>query len=119
MTHAAAAAKFTSDADRARWHDQALWFVRTKRDRAADSLDEWEELRALAAELKRHTLSRLDEYLEQFEAEATARGAVVHWARDAAEHNEIVAGLLRERGVRRAVKSKSMLTEECGLNPPS
>jgi L-lactate dehydrogenase complex protein LldF len=42
---------------------------------------------------------------------------VVHWAADAQEHNEIVHGLLAARGVRHVVKSKSMLTEECGLNP--
>ncbi len=62
-------------------------------------------------------LSRLADYLEQFEREATRRGAVVHWAADAAEHNKIVLGILRNRGVRRLVKSKSMLTEECHLNP--
>ncbi len=42
---------------------------------------------------------------------------MVHWAKDSAEHNEIVLKLLHERGVTRLVKSKSMLTEECHLNP--
>jgi L-lactate dehydrogenase complex protein LldF len=41
----------------------------------------------------------------------------VHWARDAVEHNQIVHRILAERGVTRLVKSKSMLTEECHLNP--
>jgi L-lactate dehydrogenase complex protein LldF len=62
-------------------------------------------------------LSKLADYLEQFEREATRRGAVVHWARNAAEHNETVLRLLQQRGVRKLVKSKSMLTEECHLNP--
>src|SRR5262249_19672608 len=44
-------------------------------------------------------------------------GASVHWARDAVEHNEIVLGILRDHNVRHVVKSKSMLTEECHLNP--
>jgi L-lactate dehydrogenase complex protein LldF len=44
-------------------------------------------------------------------------GAVVHWAQDAAEHNAIVADILQRHGATRVVKSKSMLTEECGLNP--
>jgi L-lactate dehydrogenase complex protein LldF len=44
-------------------------------------------------------------------------GAVVHWAADGDEHNEIVGKLLAEHGARRVVKSKSMLTEECHLNP--
>jgi L-lactate dehydrogenase complex protein LldF len=42
---------------------------------------------------------------------------VVHWAKDAAEHNQIVLGLLQKNGVKKLVKSKSMLTEECHLNP--
>jgi L-lactate dehydrogenase complex protein LldF len=58
---------------------------------AAATVPEWEALRDLASAIKTHTLSRLDEYLALFERRATARGITVHWARDAAEHNEIVA----------------------------
>lgn len=83
----------------------------------AHALAEWESLRELASQIKLHTMSRLDEYLEQFETNATRLGAHVHWARDAAEHNAIVAGILERHGAQRVVKSKSMLTEECGLNP--
>jgi len=90
--------------------------VRARRDAAAAALPEWERLRERAAAIRRHTLANLGAYLEEFERNATRLGAHVHWARDAAEHNAIVEGILRERGVRRAVKSKSMLTEECGLN---
>ena len=117
--HAARAADFGADPERRAWHDASLWQVREKRDRAAGSLPagEWEALRRCAARLKDHTLAHLGAYLRRFEAEASARGAVLHWARDADEHNRIVHRLLAERGVRRLVKSKSMLTEECGLNP--
>jgi L-lactate dehydrogenase complex protein LldF len=117
MTHAAAATTFIADAARTRWHDEALWFVRVKRDRAARTLPEWELLRETAAQIKAHTMSRLGDYLEQFEAQAQRLGAKVHWARDAAEHNRIVLQILQSHGVRRLVKSKSMLTEECHLNP--
>lgn len=117
VDHSAASAAFVADEPRTDWHDAALWHVREKRDRAAGAVPEWETLRTLAAAIKDHTLSRLDTYLEAFEAAATANGATVHWARDAAEHNRIVHGLLVTRNVRRVVKSKSMLTEECGLNP--
>jgi L-lactate dehydrogenase complex protein LldF len=116
IDHAAAAARFTADEGRTGWHDGALWFVREKRDRAAASVPEWEALRDLASAIKTHTLARLDEYLVHFERAATARGITVHWARDAAEHNAIVHGILADHGARRLVKSKSMLTEECGLN---
>jgi L-lactate dehydrogenase complex protein LldF len=116
VTHPARAAAFVRDEERAHWHDRALWFVRAKRDRAAAEVPEWEELRERAAMIKQHTLSRLPEYLETFEERATALGAVVHWASDARRHNEIVLEILRSRQVRRVAKSKSMLTEECGLN---
>jgi len=117
MSHPERAAQFLANPERADRHDRALWFVREKRDLAAATVPEWEHLRALASEIKRHTLARLADYLEEFETNATRNGAVVHWAADASEHNEIVLGLLAERGVTRVVKSKSMLTEECGLNP--
>ncbi len=114
--HPSAAARFTANEARAHWHDESLWFVREKRDRAARALPEWEALRECAAAIKTHTLDHLGHYLERFEAAATASGAQVHWARDAAEHNRIVHGLLAAHGASRLVKSKSMLTEECGLN---
>ena len=114
--HAERAARFAADEGRARWHDGALWAVRQKRDRLAEELPEWEELRERAAQIKAHTRARLADYLEEFEREATARGAVVHWARDAEEHNRIDHQILALKAIRRLVKSKSMLTEECGLN---
>jgi L-lactate dehydrogenase complex protein LldF len=58
----------------------------------------------------------LDEYLLQFEAKAKANGVQVHWAANADEHNRIVHTILQAHKVRKVVKSKSMLTEECGLN---
>lgn len=117
VDHAVAAAEFTSDEARTTWHDNALWWIREKRDVASSTLPEWETLRALASGIKEHTLTHLDAYLEQFEAAATRNGATVHWARDAAEHNAIVHGILAAAGATRLVKSKSMLTEECELNP--
>ncbi len=116
-SHPERAAIFAADEPRTHWHDQALWFVRLKRDRQAASIPEWEMLRETASAIKAHTLSRIANYLEQFEKNATANGIKVHWARDAEEHNAIVHRILAERGVTRLVKSKSMLTEECHLNP--
>jgi L-lactate dehydrogenase complex protein LldF len=115
--HAEAAARFIRNKEQEEWHNQTLWMVRQKRDAQAMAIPEWEELRQLASRIKMHTITHLDRYLEQFADSAEANGAVVHWAKDAREHNEIVYGILRERQVKRLVKSKSMLTEECGLNP--
>ena len=117
INHANNAAAFVADAERTTWHDQALWYVRAKRDKAAQTLPEWESLRELASQIKQHTVSRLPDYLEQFEENATRLGAHVHWARDAEEHNQIVLDILQKHDVRKLVKSKSMLTEECHLNP--
>ena len=117
MNHALQAAAFIANEPRTDWHDQALWFVREKRDRAAHAIPEWEELRELASQIKSHTLSNLDVYLEQFEKKALENGVHVHWAADAEEHNQIVFSIIQKHKVRRLVKSKSMLTEECKLNP--
>lgn len=116
-THSEAARHFVADAERMAWHDRALYAVREKRDRMMESIPEWEALRSAASQIKLHTLSRLGHYLEEFERNATANGMVVHWAADGAAMNEIVWQLIREHGGHRLIKSKSMLSEECGLTP--
>jgi L-lactate dehydrogenase complex protein LldF len=113
---ARAAAAFADEAAVAR-HDAAVWGLRAKRDAAAAAVPDFEALRERAAAVKDHALDHLDVYLERFEANAQAAGAQVHWAEDAAALRAIASGLLAERGITRVVKSKSMLTEECGLNP--
>src|SRR4029079_6930320 len=90
---------------------------RSKRDKAAATIPEWEELRQRASEIKLHTMSRLADYLPPFERNATRLGAVVHWARTPAEHNQIVLDIIQRHQATKIVKSKSMLTEECHLNP--
>lgn len=116
MDHAAAAALFNKDINRTTWHDETLWLVRQKRDKAVTQIPEWEQLREAASQIKAHALSRLDEYLEQFERNALKNGIRIHWAANAAEHNDIVLGIIQQNRVKKIVKSKSMLTEECHLN---
>ncbi len=116
-THSKAADKFLRDKDYQQWHDNTFWGVREKRDREAHQLPEWETLRQKASEIKRHTLSHLDEYLAQFADNAEKNGVIVHWAKDAEEFNSTVLSILRENNVSKMVKSKSMLTEECEMNP--
>lgn len=117
VDHAEASSVFLKSRSHAEFHDKRLWDLRQKRDREAEAIPEWEQLRALASAIKEHTLARLGEYLEQFERNATANGMRVHWALDAAEHNQIVYGLLSKNGVKTLVKSKSMLTDECEMRP--
>ncbi|MFO0917846.1 MAG: lactate utilization protein B [Planctomycetaceae bacterium] len=115
--HPQVAAEFVANDSRAHWHDQALWFVRAKRDKIAATLPEWETLRERASDIKRHTMSRLADLLEEFERNATRLGAKVYWAATPAEHNQIVLDIIQRHGATNVVKSKSMLTEECHLNP--
>lgn len=116
-SHAKAAEKFIANKERTAWHDQALYFVREKRDRMANSVPEWEALREMAGQTKLHTITHLAYYLEMFERNATANGVHVHWAKDAEEHNRIVYDIIHQHGGKKLVKSKSMLAEECGLSP--
>jgi L-lactate dehydrogenase complex protein LldF len=116
LSHSEAAAAFIADEKRTDWHDETLWFVREKRDRAAHTVPEWEALRQLASDIKDHTLSDLDNYLRLFEQKAVSNGIRVHWAEDAKEHNDIIYRIISDHKVSRIVKSKSMLTEECHLN---
>jgi L-lactate dehydrogenase complex protein LldF len=117
IDHAEASSRFIAATNHVEFHDRRLWDLRGKRDREAHGIPEWETLRDLASGIKAHTLTHLAHYLEEFERNAVANGMVVHWARDAAEHNEVVHGILQARGMTTLVKSKSMLTDECEMRP--
>src|SRR5260370_14791367 len=111
------AARFISREVHESTHDRLVWGMRQNRDKAVAGVPEWEKLRELASQIKEHTLTHLDQYLEQFEANATKLGTHVHWARDADEHNAVVYDLLNAHRVKSLIKSKSMLQEECGMTP--
>lgn len=90
-------------------------FVKGRADRVAE-LDNFEAIRDAAEAIRDRALEHLDLWLEEFERNATARGAVVHWAQTTEDANRIVCELAARYGVRKAVKSKSMVSEECALN---
>ena len=90
--------------------------IRTKRAALVAEVPDWEALREAAAAIKDATLSRLDEVLVELEASVETAGGVVHWARDAAEANEIVTALVRAEGADEVVKVKSLATDEIRLN---
>lgn len=90
--------------------------IRTKRNRVAAELPDWEQLRAAAHAIKEHTLRNLDHYLVQFEAACTASGGRVHWANDADGANQIIADLIAATGEREVIKVKTMTSDEIGLN---
>ena len=90
--------------------------IRTKRAAAVAERADWEALRLAGAAIKDEVLRDLPALLEQLERAVTAAGGAVHWARDAAEANAIVAGIARDHGAREVVKVKSMATQEIELN---
>ena len=69
-----------------------------------------------AQRIRAGVVARLDEYLEQFAVNVERRGGHVHWAPSAADARRIVADIAGAHGVRTAVKSKSMVSEEIELN---
>ncbi len=82
----------------------------------ADALPDFQELREQAHRIKKHTLDNLDYYLTQFRERVESHGGKVFFARDAAEAVRFLADLVKKTGAKGIVKSKSMTTEEMGLN---
>jgi L-lactate dehydrogenase complex protein LldF len=95
---------------------QATATIRAKRAAVVAELSDWEELRDAGQAIKARAMRHLDRYLEQLETQVIARGGTVHWARDGIEAGRIVAGLVTAAGATEAVKVKSMVTDEIGLN---
>lgn len=90
-------------------------FVNGRAERVAE-LPQWEQLRQMGSDIRQHTLENLDIYLEQLEKAVQAAGGHVHWASTAEDACRIVLQIAQEHQVTTAVKSKSMATEEIGLN---
>ncbi|MDQ3104862.1 MAG: lactate utilization protein [Actinomycetota bacterium] len=90
--------------------------IRAKRAAVVAEVDDWEQLRLAGQAIKKQAMAQLDEHLLALERAVSARGGVVHWARDADEANAIVTGLVQATGEREVVKVKSMATQEIGLN---
>jgi L-lactate dehydrogenase complex protein LldF len=90
-------------------------FVSGRAARVAE-IPQWEELRELGSQIRLHTIENMDRYLEQLEEKVKAAGGHVHWAITAEDANQIVLQIAKEHNVKNIVKSKSMATEEIGLN---
>lgn len=86
-----------------------------KRAAALAGFPEFDQARGLGKRIKDHVIANLDHYLVEFERNALASGAKVHWASTASEASQIVVALCREAGARRVTRVKSMLGEEIGL----
>jgi L-lactate dehydrogenase complex protein LldF len=78
--------------------------------------ESWQVLRQAGHEIRRHAITHIAHYLEQAEGAVARAGGRVHWARDAEEARRILIDIAARHRVKLAVKSKSMATEEIGLN---
>jgi L-lactate dehydrogenase complex protein LldF len=96
--------------------DRATAQLASRRQTALDSLEDADGVRDAARDAKMEVLRDLASHLERFEERLIANGVKVHWAEDGAAANHVVAEIARAAGVRRAVKSKSMASEETHLN---
>src|SRR5579875_1866087 len=101
----------------------ATTVIQNKRAKVVGEMPDWQQLREAGRAVREHTMRYLDAYLEQFEANCTRAGGVVHWARDAEEARQIVLRLAKEaiaaegpEAKGEVIKIKSMTTEEIGLN---
>jgi L-lactate dehydrogenase complex protein LldF len=88
----------------------------TGRLAALESLPQADRVRDHARRIRAHTIAALDSYVARFADSAEGHGARVHWAPTAADATRIVVEIARSHDARLAVKSKSMVTEEIGLN---
>ena len=88
----------------------------SRRLTAFESLENPDAVRDAARAAKMHAIAHLSELLEQFESKLIANGAQVHWAETPEQANQIIADIAVRTGTRRAVKSKSMVSEETHLN---
>ena len=96
--------------------DRATTLFAEKRGAAVAAVPEWEELRERARSIKDRVLGALEENLTRFTERAEANGVVVHRARDRDEACRILHAIADAARARTIVKSKSMTTEEIGLN---
>ncbi len=93
-----------------------MWKYYDARARSQGHFQDWQQARILASQTKKAAISRLHEHLVEFEQKATARGTVVHWAKDSEEARKIIFSILERREVKRIIKSKVMTSEEIHLN---
>ncbi|MGI8605907.1 MAG: LutB/LldF family L-lactate oxidation iron-sulfur protein [Gaiellaceae bacterium] len=90
--------------------------LRTYRLTAWDGFRDAEALRERAHEIRLRTIDDLDHHLSTFTEQLDANGGHLHLCATAAEARETVVAVARAAGAQLIAKSKSMASEEIGLN---
>ncbi|WP_200550770.1 LutB/LldF family L-lactate oxidation iron-sulfur protein [Kosakonia sp. LAM2021] len=86
------------------------------RQKMVDELENWPDWRSRAAEIRAHVLDNLDAYLYQLSEKIRANGGHVFFADTREDATRYILQIAREKQARKIVKSKSMVTEEIGMN---
>jgi len=85
--------------------------------RGQSRFSDWDAAREQCQRIKWEAINHLDRYLVEFEQRVKERGGHVFWAENSEEARKYVVDLAVSRGVKKVVKSKSMVTEEIHLSP--
>jgi L-lactate dehydrogenase complex protein LldF len=83
---------------------------------AITELDDFEGTRDAAIERRMRAIENLDVWLETFEKKAVSSGATVLFAESAEDASRLVVEIAKKHGIKKATKSKSMVSEEMALN---
>ena len=95
--------------------DRTAGTAEAKRAVAVGDFPEFQAARERGRRIKDHVTANLGHYLQEFERNAVASGAKVHWARTSEEACGIVIDICKSAKAKRVTRSKSMLGEEIGL----
>ncbi|MFJ9462578.1 LutB/LldF family L-lactate oxidation iron-sulfur protein [Viridibacillus arvi] len=90
--------------------------LRSRRLENAEELGNWEEWRSHGEEIRQHVLENLDYYLQELSDNVQKLGGHVFFAQTADDANRYIEEVVKKKEAKKIVKSKSMVTEEIGLN---
>ncbi|WP_124210511.1 LutB/LldF family L-lactate oxidation iron-sulfur protein [Vespertiliibacter pulmonis] len=90
--------------------------IGANRQKMVDELGNWEEWRDLSKQIRNHVIANLDAYLYQLSEKVQQNGGKVYFAETAEEATNYIRQVALEKKAKKIVKSKSMVTEEIGLN---
>ncbi len=117
LSHPAEAARFVADDERAHWHDRALWFVRPSATAWPRRCPNGKSC-GMRVAIKQHTMSHLAGPAGAVRTQRDSdRGDRPLGRATPPSTTRSCSRILQRHKVTRVVKSKSMLTEECHLNP--
>lgn len=90
--------------------------IGANRQKMVDELGHWEAWRLRSEQIRNHVLENLDAYLYQLSEKVIANGGHVFFAATREDATEYIVQVAQAKNARKVVKSKSMVTEEIGMN---